>query len=369
MLKRNKSCCYFQKILEATATEDFADSIWISIPPNSGFKHPRNIIARESEHVRRITTTESSEEELYELINKNTRASFKLIINLTGSRTLPPNIVPPPLRPRPPSNSSSNAIATTLPPETNNCNVEFLDLIMHMTSVFNGSLLTTKKERMADDLRIQGNTMYKAKKYEVAIRLYTKSLDLVICPVTLSNRAQAYMDVEKYMEAYTDATNALDLDPLNIKTRFRKAAILVQLGCHDQALHELEFCMLVEPTNANCLAVFAEAKKAQTAHAADPNTGDGFIVVRLDPVGLFLTYHCKLCNCDFSGAKNRLLHLNGRRHELEYNKAKGDTNRASNFLDHLSSSSGQAEFPSKTVTNSSSNTNNKKKKQKKWRKK
>ena len=73
-----------------------------------------------------------------------------------------------------------------------------------------------------------GNTEFKAGKYDAAIAAYGKALE--ICSdaqkddrcVLLKNRAACYLKLNKNLEAIDDTTKALNISPNDVKALFRR---------------------------------------------------------------------------------------------------------------------------------------------------
>ena len=119
----------------------------------------------------------------------------------------------------------------------------------------------------ATSLKDQGNVAMVAKKYEEALGLYSQAIGnekdraSESCAVLLSNRAQAYLKLEMYTEAESDANNAIEIfgkstietsTPLSKKALFRRALAYQGMGgmMHlNASIADLESLLADEPGN------------------------------------------------------------------------------------------------------------------------
>jgi tetratricopeptide (TPR) repeat protein len=49
----------------------------------------------------------------------------------------------------------------------------------------------------AEALRLEGNEHFKQKRFNKAVHCYSQALDIEVTPLMLSNRAQAYLNMER----------------------------------------------------------------------------------------------------------------------------------------------------------------------------
>uniref|UniRef100_A0A7N6AC26 UNC-45/Cro1/She4 central domain-containing protein n=1 Tax=Anabas testudineus TaxID=64144 RepID=A0A7N6AC26_ANATE len=98
-----------------------------------------------------------------------------------------------------------------------------------------------------------GNTLFKAGDMQGAVCCYTKALKLTDnqaeSAVLYRNRSACYLKLEEYNKAETDASQALDVDPGDMKARFRRAQAFQKLGRLDQAFLDVQKCAQMEPKN------------------------------------------------------------------------------------------------------------------------
>ncbi|XP_052792667.1 protein SGT1 homolog [Mya arenaria] len=89
---------------------------------------------------------------------------------------------------------------------------------------------------MASDLFGKGNEAFINEQYESAIKLYTQALEHEQNRDDIySNRAQAYLKLERYKEAVEDAIDAINLNQDNVKAHHRKGTGLFHLEDYQSA--------------------------------------------------------------------------------------------------------------------------------------
>ncbi|KAK5902486.1 hypothetical protein CesoFtcFv8_007732 [Champsocephalus esox] len=102
-------------------------------------------------------------------------------------------------------------------------------------------------------LKDEGNTLFKAGDMQGAVRCYTKALKLSDSKaeraVLHRNRSACYLKQEEYNKAESDASKALDIDPGDVKARFRRAQAFQKLVRLDQAFMDAQRCAQLEPKN------------------------------------------------------------------------------------------------------------------------
>ncbi|XP_022098527.1 tetratricopeptide repeat protein 12-like isoform X2 [Acanthaster planci] len=107
-----------------------------------------------------------------------------------------------------------------------------------------------KQKAEATVLKDQGNQEFQTGNYTRAVELYTEGLDRLKDFVILyTNRAQAYIKLEKFPEAIEDCQTALQLEPENVKA-------LVHLGRAQQGLEDYE----------TAIKTFQEIRKIDQKH-------------------------------------------------------------------------------------------------------
>ncbi|XP_070214410.1 protein unc-45 homolog A isoform X1 [Bos mutus] len=110
-----------------------------------------------------------------------------------------------------------------------------------------------------EQLRKDGNELFKCGDYEGALTAYTQALGLGATPqdqaILHRNRAACHLKLEDYEKAETEATKAIEKDGGDIKALYRRSQALEKLGRLDQAVLDLQRCVSLEPKNK----VFQEA--------------------------------------------------------------------------------------------------------------
>ncbi|RUS20899.1 hypothetical protein BC937DRAFT_94090 [Endogone sp. FLAS-F59071] len=90
--------------------------------------------------------------------------------------------------------------------------------------------------KSADDLKRKGNEQFTRKDYVSAINTYTQALGLEPRnDLLLSNRAQAYLNLNQFHKAQDDAEEAWNVSKTNIKARFRQAKALYGMKLYEKA--------------------------------------------------------------------------------------------------------------------------------------
>jgi hypothetical protein len=168
-----------------------------------------------------------------------------------------------------------------------------------------------------EEVRKQGNDLYREKDYEGAIGCYTAVLDenpdVVLA---LGNRSAAYLALKKYPEAERDARRALELDFGNEKYSFRLAsALLEQPERLDDCIMVIEDAVLLHPDNTALKKVERQAKEKKKKDEArekkrermkSGRSGAGFLNSRsANEVGIFGDdLYCTPCDDDNGGASS-----------------------------------------------------------------
>lgn len=97
----------------------------------------------------------------------------------------------------------------------------------------------------------------------VAIRLYSEALKFTPTnAIVLSNRAQAYLKVENYGLANSDATAAIESDPSYAKGYYRRASSHFALNKFKLARKDFKQVCKLKPKDRDARAKLAECEKA-----------------------------------------------------------------------------------------------------------
>ncbi|KAI1722124.1 serine/threonine-protein phosphatase 5 [Ditylenchus destructor] len=121
----------------------------------------------------------------------------------------------------------------------------------------------------AERQRQRGNDFFKKRLYNNAIDCYSRALDMHVSSVVLSNRAQAYLNLHKFENAYIDANEAVALNPNNVKALYRRAMALNKLGLKARARLDLEKCVNKDPQNIEAKKLFESLKNAVDKDVVD----------------------------------------------------------------------------------------------------
>ncbi|ERE79877.1 putative protein unc-45-like protein [Cricetulus griseus] len=105
----------------------------------------------------------------------------------------------------------------------------------------------------AEQLRKEGNELFKCGDYEGALTAYTQALSLGATPqdqaILHRNRAACHLKLEDYNKAESEASKAIEKDGGDVKALYRRSQALEKLGRLDQAVLDLKRCVSLEPKN------------------------------------------------------------------------------------------------------------------------
>eukprot|EP00871_Galdieria_phlegrea_P005860 jgi/Galph1/761/GphlegSOOS_G5501.1 len=102
-------------------------------------------------------------------------------------------------------------------------------------------------------IKEEGNALFRAGRYHLAAKAYTKALsltdpnDCLSNTILLSNRSQCLLDMQQFELAIEDCTRAIEYTPNHAKSYFRRAQALEALGNYEAALSDLEVAVSFEP--------------------------------------------------------------------------------------------------------------------------
>ncbi|KAL6909041.1 TPR-like protein [Trichoderma evansii] len=116
-----------------------------------------------------------------------------------------------------------------------------------------------------DRMKEEGNTEFKAGRFQQAIQKYSDALDIdpsnkSMNAKLLQNRAQCKIKLQKYEEAIVDSERAASLDPSYTKARKTKANALGKLGNWEESVREWKAIADLDPSDNS---IRNEVRKAE----------------------------------------------------------------------------------------------------------
>ncbi|KFZ69502.1 Mitochondrial import receptor subunit TOM34, partial [Podiceps cristatus] len=114
----------------------------------------------------------------------------------------------------------------------------------------------------ARTLKEEGNELVKKGNHKKAVEKYSESLKLKQECATYTNRALCYLTLKQYKEAVQDCTEALRLDPKNIKALYRRAQALKELKDYKSSIADIKRLLKTEPKNTAALRLLQELNRA-----------------------------------------------------------------------------------------------------------
>ncbi|GAB5587364.1 hypothetical protein Unana1_02264 [Umbelopsis nana] len=121
-----------------------------------------------------------------------------------------------------------------------------------------------------------GNKAFQEHRYDQAIAHYTKAIEYdKQNAVYYTNRAMAYLKVERFVEAERDSSSALLLQPKHVKALFRRGMARRQLGKLAEAKADLEESLSLASDNGTIKAeldAVTLALKSKTEHPSSPQS-------------------------------------------------------------------------------------------------
>ncbi|RMB95650.1 hypothetical protein DUI87_27762 [Hirundo rustica rustica] len=111
-------------------------------------------------------------------------------------------------------------------------------------------------------LKEEGNEFVKKGNHKKAVEKYSESLKLNKECATYTNRALCYLALKQYKEAAQDCTEALKLDPKNVKALYRRAQALKELKDYKSSIADIKSLLKTEPKNTAALRLLQELNRA-----------------------------------------------------------------------------------------------------------
>jgi len=111
-------------------------------------------------------------------------------------------------------------------------------------------------------IKDEANKFFKDEKYDIAIELYSKAIELdPQQPTYYGNRSIAYLRRELFGSALNDANEAIRLDPAYVKAYFRRASANMALGKFKLALKDYDAVRKFRPNDADAKKKYEECSK------------------------------------------------------------------------------------------------------------
>ncbi|NXP56719.1 TOM34 protein, partial [Heliornis fulica] len=114
----------------------------------------------------------------------------------------------------------------------------------------------------AQILKEEGNELVKKGNHKKAVEKYSESLKLNQECATYTNRALCYLALKQYKDAVQDCTEALKLDPKNVKALYRRAQAFKELKDYKSSIADTKNLLKTEPKNTAALRLLQELNKA-----------------------------------------------------------------------------------------------------------
>ncbi|XP_014796714.1 PREDICTED: mitochondrial import receptor subunit TOM34 [Calidris pugnax] len=111
-------------------------------------------------------------------------------------------------------------------------------------------------------LKEEGNELVKKGNHKKAVEKYSESLQLNQECATYTNRALCYLTLKQYKDAVQDCTEALRLDPKNVKALYRRAQALKELKDYKSSIADIKSLLKTEPKNTAALRLLQELNRA-----------------------------------------------------------------------------------------------------------
>uniref|UniRef100_A0A674HDD9 Translocase of outer mitochondrial membrane 34 n=1 Tax=Taeniopygia guttata TaxID=59729 RepID=A0A674HDD9_TAEGU len=122
--------------------------------------------------------------------------------------------------------------------------------------------MTAADMERARMLKEEGNEFVKKGNHKKAVEKYSESLKLNKECATYTNRALCFLSLKQYKEAAQDCTEALKLDPKNVKALYRRAQALKELKDYKSSIADIKSLLKTEPKNTAALRLLQELNRA-----------------------------------------------------------------------------------------------------------
>lgn len=133
-------------------------------------------------------------------------------------------------------------------------------------------LSSENRENKAKDLKNQGNQQMQSQQYEQAAKLYEQAVKIInsdsfddLKSLIMGNLSQAYIKLNKFDLAADFATQAIQIQPTNIKFYYRRAIAYIQTSQFDRAQIDINKGLELDKSSKDFLALQDELKQKQAA--------------------------------------------------------------------------------------------------------
>ncbi|CCK68761.1 Hsp90 cochaperone STI1 KNAG_0B03200 [Huiozyma naganishii CBS 8797] len=127
----------------------------------------------------------------------------------------------------------------------------------------------------ADEYKQQGNSAFAAKKYDEAVDLFTKAIEVSETPnhVLYSNRSASYASEQKFNEALKDALECTKINPSWAKGYTREGAAHFGMGNLDDAEASYKKALELDANNKIAKEGIEQIQRVQSQRQAQPDLG------------------------------------------------------------------------------------------------
>ncbi|XP_030763493.1 serine/threonine-protein phosphatase 5 [Sitophilus oryzae] len=115
---------------------------------------------------------------------------------------------------------------------------------------------------LAEKYKTEANDCFKKQQFNDAIDLYTKAIETnPNVAIYYGNRSFAFLKMECFGSALTDASKAIELDKTYVKGFYRRAAATMALGKWKEALKDYEYVTKMRPSDKDAKLKYNECNK------------------------------------------------------------------------------------------------------------
>jgi len=137
------------------------------------------------------------------------------------------------------------------------------------------TVVSQKLSQVINTTKEEGNALFKAKKYEMALQRYTMAASIAVqrplwesnqvmreeLATVLSNRSVTFLEAGDFLSALVDAEHVINLKRQWNKGHFRKAKALIALQEHEEARDAVKVGLQFEPKNTEMLNLLDTIEK------------------------------------------------------------------------------------------------------------